>query len=101
MTADFEAIRDRNAVTFTYSSNSFSGVEEEREESDDTLNAGFIREYQYGIYCLLADFTDVPVTVPNIGSDFTSLNGGSYQVVKRRYMPDQITILFGLDTINK
>jgi hypothetical protein len=97
ITEDFENIRDRNETTFTYSAASYSGIIETRDETDRTFDPGYLREYQFGIYCVRADF----VTLPDIGDTFTNLNSGSYRVVKREFAPDGVIVLFGLDTIQK
>lgn len=98
MTADFNAIRTRNAVGFlTENGDNFIGIEEERGEADQTLDPGYIREYQYGIYCLISDFA----TLPDIGDQLEVTSRGGFKIVRRQFMPDGITVLLGLDTAEK
>lgn len=95
--ADFDAVETRNETTFTFSAASYVGIVHERDDSDKTEDAGFIREYDFAISCKLSQFA----SAPTVGSVFSALLGKSFKVREIKISPCQLIATYKLDTIHK
>lgn len=94
---DFDAVSDRQATTFTFSSASYVGIVHQRNDSDKTQDAGFLREYDFRIDCRLSQFA----SAPTIGSVFTALLGKSFKVHSIEISPCQLIATYNLETKHK
>ena len=96
--SDFNAVKERQATTFTFSAAEYSGIVHQRTDKDKTEDAGFIREYDLLFSVRLSQFAP---SAPVIGSTFSALLGKSFKVLEIIISPCQLIATYKLDTIHK